>query len=452
MSRYGNVTILPADPNPWADAFGLIGSIMGKNAADRQDVKDTDAFISSITPDNTGLLANPTIKAPNATATTGGLLQGNLKDNVTQSLAPNTSFLDNAGSPVTQGPQQQVQPFRQAPQMATMPQQAVQTTPQQTAPKTWNDVQNQYNTAWGQKLKATLANMSPEARKQYLPQIMQMREQDLANLKNDWTKKETANNWDLFNNETDPKKKLFAGVKLGLPQESMKMLLEPDTKTQLVNMGGKYVQVGTNAYTGKMMNMETGQPLTAEDLQMTMTPGQEATLAETIRHNGVMESKGGSYGGGGKSGGAVSPEAKWAQTYEISSNGLTKDQATIDSLYDAAYLTPTQQKSLNQALANRDKYWSIASGGEYGKDDTEADSDTGNSIDYNNFYAAAKKAGKSDADIRAKWQEITGEDLSAYAPAQVNPATGATSGSVLDWLNGGGTGRIAQDVYGLKNG
>ena len=294
MSRYGNITVLPAEPNPWADALGLLGGIMGKNAADRQGVKDTDAFISSITPDNTGLLANPTIKAPNATATTGGLLQGNLKDNVTQSLAPNTSFLDNAGSPVTQGPQQQVQPFRQTPQMATMPQQQ----PQQAQPKTWNDVQNQYNVNWGTKLKATLATMSPEARKQYLPQIMQMREQDLATLKNDWTKKETANNWDLFNAETDPKKKLFLGTKLSLPAESMKMLLEPDTKTQLVNMGGKYVQVGTNAYTGKMINMETGQPLTAEDLQMTMTPYQEGTLAETQRHNGVMESRQTSGGGG----------------------------------------------------------------------------------------------------------------------------------------------------------
>ena len=77
------------------------------------------------------------------------------------------------------------------------------------------------------------------------------------------------------------------------------MLLEPDTKTQLVNMGGKYVQVGTNAYTGKMINMETGQPLTADDLQMTMTPYQEGTLAETTRHNGVTESRLGAGGGGG---------------------------------------------------------------------------------------------------------------------------------------------------------
>ena len=333
MSRYGNVTILPADPNPWADAFGLIGSIMGKNAADRQDVKDTDAFISSITPDNTGLLANPTIKAPNATATTGGLLQGNLKDNVTQSLAPNTSFLDNAGSPVTQGPQQNVQPFRQAPQMATMPQQQ----PQQAQPKTWNDVQNQYNVNWGTKLKATLAKMSPEARKQYLPQIMQMREQDLANLKNDWTKKETANNWDLFNAETDPKKKLFLGTKLNLPAESMKMLLEPDTKTQLVNMGGKYVQVGTNAYTGKMINMETGQPLTADDLQMTMTPGQSAQIAETARHNGVMESRpvGGS-GGTGSSGVGKYVEIPGVglittnEAYNLYQKALGKDTETVD--------------------------------------------------------------------------------------------------------------------------
>ena len=352
MSRYGNVTILPADPNPWADALGLLGGIMGKNAADRQDVKDTDAFISSITPDNTGLLANPTIKAPNATATTGGLLQGNLKDNVTQSLAPNTSFLDNAGSPVTQGPQQNVQPFRQAPQMATMPQQQ----PQQTAPKTWNDVQNQYNTAWGQKLKATLATMSPEARKQYLPQIMQMREQDLATLKNDWTKQETANNWDLFNNETDPKKKLFLGTKLSLPAESMKMLLEPDTKTQLVNMGGKYVQVGTNAYTGKMINMETGEPLTAEDLQMTMTPYQEGTLAETQRHNGVMESRstGGSDSVDSSANGSKYIEIPGVGTvtvnegYNLLAKAEGKDTVTTDEFGN----TKTVKGQRNDALAN----------------------------------------------------------------------------------------------------
>ena len=212
MSRYGNVTILPADPNPWGEALGLIGGIMGKNAADRQDVKDTDAFISSITPaENPSLLSNvavtnPTAQAPNQSATTGGLLGGNVRDNVTAGLTPNTSFLDKYTS--------------NNPSTTT---QAVQANPQQAQPKTWNDVQNQYNVNWGTKLKATLATMSPEARKQYLPQIMQMREQDLANLKNDWTKKETANNWDLFNAETDPKKKLFAGVKLGLPQESMKL-------------------------------------------------------------------------------------------------------------------------------------------------------------------------------------------------------------------------------------
>ena len=55
--------------------------------------------------------------------------------------------------------------------------------------------------------------------------------------------------------------------------------------------------------------METGQPLTADDLQMTMTPGQSAQIAETARHNGVMESRptGGSSGsgGGGSSNGGV---------------------------------------------------------------------------------------------------------------------------------------------------
>lgn len=87
----------------------------------------------------------------------------------------------------------------------------------------------------------------------------------------------------MFNNETNPTNKIALANKLGLPTESVKFALQPETTTQLVNMGGQMIQVGTNRYTGQMMNMATGQPLTADDLQMTMTPGQSAQIAETSR-------------------------------------------------------------------------------------------------------------------------------------------------------------------------
>ena len=390
MARYGNVTILPADPNPWASALGLLGGIMGKNAADRQGVKDTDAFISSVVPTDT----NPTMQAPNATATTGGLLSGNLKDNISAGMTPQVA-------PQAMQTQPQTQQFKQTPQMATMPQQQTMQ-PQQAQPKTWNDVRNQYNVNWGTKLKATLANMSPEARKQYLPQIMQMREQDLATLKTDWTKQETANNWDAFNAETDPKKKLFIGTKLSLPPESMKMLLEPDTKTQLVNMGGKYVQVGTNAYTGKMINMETGQPLTADDLQMTMTPYQEGTLAETTRHNGVMESRP-TGGGTGSSGVGKYVEIPGVglittnEAYNLYQKALGKDTETVDEFG----MTKVVKGQRNDEVANLLRPLLIPNSNGGGGGDDE-------SVDYGTFMKNAMAAGYTQDEAQAKYEENTG--------------------------------------------
>lgn len=96
-----------------------------------------------------------------------------------------------------------------------------------------------------------------------------------------------------------------------------------------------------------------------------------------------MESRpvgGYSYGGGSRkaSDANLSKEEKWANDYEVKSTGLTKDQAVIDTLYDAPYLTPAQQSQLNQALANRDKYWNITSDGSYDNGNAPSDNSQGN--------------------------------------------------------------------------
>ena len=408
MSRYRNVTILPAEPNPWADAFGLIGSIMGKNAAERQDTKDTNAFVDSFVPtmENPQLLSGATNPQQQAPVQQGGLLSGNtLKGNITNSLAPNTSFLGGQNSPTTQATQAQAQTISQP--------------TQQAQPQTWNDVQNQYNMAWAQKAKGILANMSPEGRKQYMQQILATRQQGLDNLKADFTKQETSRNWDAFNNETDPKKKLFYAVKNGMDVKNAQMLLDPDTDTQLVDMGGQKVLIGRNKFTNQFTNMMTGEPLSADDLTKTMTPeGQDASArgwkSLDLQQQGLNMRSDGSYysnrgGGGGSSKASLSPEEKWATDYEVKSNGLTKDQAVIDSLYDAPYLTPAQQTQLNQALANRDKYWQITSGGEYGKDDSSSDSASGgNGVDYNTFVQNAMANGFTQEQADAYWKENAG--------------------------------------------
>lgn len=441
MARYGNVTILlPAEPNPWADAFSLIGSVMGKNAYDRQDAKDVNAMVEGITPVNTGLLSgsqNVVNQPQQAPAEQGGLLSGNtLKGNISASLAPNASFLDSQIQPATQANTTQAQTVTQP-----------QTTPQK---QTWADVENQYNTAWAQKAKGILAKMSPEGRKQYMQQIMAAREQGLNDLKTQWTKQETASNWDAFNAETDPKKKLFYAIKNGMDIKSAQILLDPDVETQLVDMGGQKVLIGRNKYTNQFTNMMNGQPLSADDLTKTMTPeGADASArgwASVANQRAAIEARGsggGSYGGGAdnkmitNAKYAIDKHTQWVKDHTNKLTGEAPD-ATQSPYYSYA----------QQGQKILDSYYGIGS-----NDDNSGGS---GGADYNQgiskVTAALDKGISKDKIIQAVRQDygdmadtiladsglIGGQQSDASSGFDLSaPTFGSNDETLLDYLNNG---------------
>ena len=448
MSRYGNVTILPAEPNPWADALGLVGSVMGKNAYNRQDAKDVDAMVEGITPTNPGLLtnSNSTVQAtanPNISpqsATTGGLLSGNtLKGNINASLAPNTSFLDTQIQPTTQATPMQAQ-------TVTQPQQQTNTAKQT---QTWADVENQYNQAWAQKAKSIFAKMSPEGRKQYMQQIMATREQGLNDLKTQFTKQETANNWDAFNQEADPKKKLFYAVKNGMDVKSAQMLLDPDTETQLVDMGGQKVLIGRNKYTNQYTNMMTGEPLNTNDLTKTMTPeGADASArgwASVANQRAAIDARGSSGYGGSSGGGdkqlltnakyAVDKHTQWVKDH---TNKLTGDPP--DETQSPYYGYAKQgQKIL-------DSYYGIGGnddngggGADYNKGISQVTAALGKGISKDKIIAAVRQDYGDMADTiltdsgligGTQSNSSSGIDLSA-------PTFGDNDQTLLDYLDSG---------------
>lgn len=451
MTKYGNVTVLPAEPNPWADAFSLIGSVMGKNAAGRQDAKDADLAVGIYGPQPNqqgGLIsgnngqnaASADVQIP---AQQGGLLSGgNVKDNITASLAPNTSFLDGQSSPTTQATPMQAQtvtPTQAMQQPASIGQQATQAT-QPAKPLTRSDAINQYNANWAQQMRSIYAKMSPEGRAKYGPQLMATREEGLKQYLADYDKQTTASNWDAFNAETSPTKKIQIANKLGLPIESVKFALQPDTEVkQVVDLGGNKLIVGVNRYTGQAINMANGQPVTADDLQNTMTPYQAGYLSNQAA--GIAAK--GSYGYGGGSGGNANTQKaamyKWAAGYELQPTGET--DAMGKPVMTRVQRNPELAKQLYAELFGNGEGGEPGNGGgaDYNEGISKVTAALGKGLSKEQIIQAVRQDYGDMADIILTDSGLLG-DVQADSSSGIDlsaPTFGSNDETLVDYLNNG---------------
>jgi hypothetical protein len=187
--------IQPA-PNPYANAFGLLGMILGNNAADREQSKVNDALLKFGTdPGNTSF----------STTTMDGQSIFN-KDYATapagQQYTPQNGLL----SGVTTG-QFKLDPGTPAPTDGTpINEQAPAPTPKfQTTTKDWSAVQRDYRQDRYAKLKELQKEMGAAAFNKAMPQLMaQIKEGETA-LQSDYTQKGINTALAGFNNAKDRK-------------------------------------------------------------------------------------------------------------------------------------------------------------------------------------------------------------------------------------------------------
>jgi hypothetical protein len=238
--------IQPA-PNPYANAFGLLGMILGNNAAQRQGVKDNQAAIQA------------------------------------EYGSPYTGLLGGAQPNYTDpGQQNPAQATSDAPPIQTMTPAQVQTTTAAQAP-TWADKRKELNQGMAQRLQEAARTMSPDAFNKMRGEFRAQYQQDVTDARAAFDKEEQARAWTAFETAPDYKSKLMTGVKAGLNPGLMKMALDTGKRIDKLNLNDKILPIIIDDQNQTITNAITGKPVSQEELQMGISAAQQAQMDLTAR-------------------------------------------------------------------------------------------------------------------------------------------------------------------------
>ena len=258
-------------------------------------------------------------------------------------------------------------PNGEIPQADASQQQPAQAQQQQAAPQGFDyslppnrgDAVNQFGPVMAQKMKEAV-DMGIPAKDAYA-YIAQARDNAIAQQNAAWKQKQSLAIYDRLSqidvNSPEAKKMLMYANYHGIPigKEAWETMKPYEMKH--VNAGDRFefydprkVSPGSSIAIG-----------VSPDAQLRA----DTSAANTNARIAAMGARG--YGGRGGGGGSDKPGKTelWAQNYE--NNHLTRDNAMIDEYYGKDDLTPAQEIALKTAMANRERYWKISSGGDYGQ-------------------------------------------------------------------------------------
>lgn len=272
------------------------------------------------------------------------------------------------------------------PQTVQQPtQQTTQPTPQSTPQKdnyTIPDkmtIQQRYNKEMYTKMAEMArggANM-----KEMVPLIQQHYQGKAQQEYDSQVDKVVGSQFDSVSAESDPKKQIAGFMKLNM---TLKRAGRDGVDVALIkeaihaeDMELKYVNAGDR--TEIQVARKDGRPLGVGADGQPVYAQSAGTIAHGVSPDKIYGEEQANYRHSVPSGNAIlsantrgsrgtngkpSKVEAWAVTYE-SGTGLANDTATIDTLYGQENLTLAQQKELQKALARRDQYWQISSGGAY---------------------------------------------------------------------------------------
>lgn len=357
----------------WANAIADIGSaLITKNAEDDEQRKQADWLGGLLGPMGQGQQASSQIPTgSNDQYSFSSDLSAKPQTGLLPKTTPDLSLTGDSQTffPMNQPPQTS----QQAPQtdaiQDAIPQTAnaqvsTNTTAQQqpkgfdfSLPPNRNDAVSQFNSIMGQKMKEAVAMRIPA--KEAYTYLMQTRDNAIAQQNNDWKQKQSLAIYDRLSqidvNSPEAKKILMYANYHGIPIGKEAWDTMKPYNMEKVNAGDRYEFYDPRKVTPGS-SIAIGVSPDAQLRADTSTANANARIA-------AMGARG--YGGRGGGSEKLGKSESWAQNYEI--NHLARDNATIDAYYGKEELTPAQEIALRTAMANRDQYWKISSGGGYGQ-------------------------------------------------------------------------------------
>ena len=282
--------------------------------------------------------------------------------------------------------------------------QAAQQAPQGfdfSLPPNRNDAVSQFNSIMGQKMKEAVSLGIPA--KDAYSYLMQTRDNAIAQQNAAWKQKQSLAIYDRLSqidvNSPEAKKILMYANYHGIPIGKEAWETMKPYNMEKVNAGDRYEFYDPR----KVLHGSTIAIGVSPDAQLRA----DTSTANTNARIAAVATRGGGYGGRGGGSEKLGKSEAWAQNYEI--NHLARDNATIDAYYGKEELTPAQEIALRTAMANRDQYWKISSGGEYGQPQTQQQ-DQAQGEPQADQQAAPQDNGNADG---AAWYDQTVRQLMA---------------------------------------
>jgi hypothetical protein len=303
------------------------------------------------------------------------------------------------------------------------------------------DIQKQIRDSWSKKVQADIKGMSAEGARQYMMAAQRTLQEQLGQAKSDYDTNQ-RNGWlETLGGDGDYRTKMIAGIRAGVDPQLMKFALDSGMRIDIRNMGGSLLPLGVDERNQRIINMMTGKPVTAEELQMGLTPGQAEEMQ--LRREGLYSSRGGGYSGGGGTGRQPST---YFTNYEQRGN-LQKDQALMDEynarIANGEEIKPSEQHLYNGAAARLNAYLRQQGGAEPQQPEQPQ-------VDVRSAVLRAKQYNYSDEEIAAKLgvsvdevRAITGGSSPAPQSKGISmpqisaPTVGSNNETIREYLNNG---------------
>ena len=324
-----NYRIQQAGPNIYEGLFGLLGTIMGNNARQRNDsaIADTLTGVNSWQPEQQqqGLLQQP---QPQPIVTPTGEQQPDL---IQQAIQPQEQ------------PQQQIQQALSAPNK--------------------NNIRAGFGKDYALAMKELVGKRGVSAKeaKALIDNELNSRVETMYTDQSQKYQDGMLEQFTKIPNMDEKQAYMWAlsAKNKGLPVDPEQFAkVFALKKLESLNLGDRYQMI--DPY--KEGTYDIGISPTAKYNKETVSADAQYRVA-----NAPVRGSGGSVGsdsGRTPSNNNLSKEENWALTYE-SGNQLTNDQATIDTLYELDSRTPSQERTLQQAMARRDHYFKVSQGDKY---------------------------------------------------------------------------------------
>lgn len=403
---------IPQQNDPYANAFTILGTIMGQKAKERGEAKSSEALTSLYAPIETNMTdTNFQDLTPQGSAIKQQTAQGLLPTGFNQQVPTSNDVGQGLlGQPM----QQSMSRDMQAPQTVQQPtnfnisnpldKYSIANNPVSITSKTkdWNGIQKDIQSQGYKRIQELSKTMSADEFRKTLPLARQYIQDHITQAKADYDKQAENDAWTKFDSAPDYKTKMMTGIKAGLNPALLKMALDTGVEIKTADLGDKIVSYGVDTHNNKLIDLTTGQALDPAMLTKGISAAQQEQF--NIQREGQQIQREGqrarSSGGGGYNRGGLTPaqqrsaDAKLINAKAIMSAYNDSGKPFINSMgqEDFKPYTTAEQIKFNQAAE-----YIKANDSNYGQNNQSNDQF---SNDEDPRIAQARAAGYSEEEIQ----------------------------------------------------